>query len=130
MNVDGSSAKFFTFSPTVGMELDTVRIILSDSDVQFQGTKFGNINKITNGLLLQVRSSGTTYDIGNFKKTEDLVGAARGKCDVLAGEQALVVDFPFDGTPLVSGSDYVRALVRDDIDGLKNLEVYVFGRKS
>lgn len=124
MYVDGSSTPvvfIYEADETEDVYITQIRFVINAADIQFKpgsgnGT-FQKINAITNGLLLQVTSDGTTVDLSNFKRDEEFL--AFGGNDILDQTDTsdlMTATYDSDGVVLKANTaDNVKVTVRDNI---------------
>lgn len=138
--VDGSTTSVpysYDADASDDIYITQIRFVINATDIQFKegsgdGT-FHKLNALTNGLLLQVRSESTTYDLANFKRDEEFL--AFGGNDVFdkAGtSDLLTASYKTSGIKLVAGSaDFVKVTVRDDLENAGHIffACYVMGYK-
>jgi hypothetical protein len=104
------------------------------------GNKFiaDAVGTLANGLLVEAQINGESYNIGNLKRSRDLieVGTPEGGFNIIAGTNSLFQLFFFVPPEMImaktgsfSPDDYVRATVRDDLSSFNFLEIFLQGVK-
>jgi len=124
LRVDGDpTPQVFTFlaDATYDIALSDITLVFQATQIQFSRLKFGRISPLTNGVKIEIRSSGTTTEIGNIKHNAHFYEWASGRNVTLhddGDESLLSATFQIGGAvTLVGGSgDFVRVTIRDDLD--------------
>jgi len=130
MNVDGSGVPVvFTFDadPSVDFRISELRIVISASELKFEGNKFGDAGELPNGILLEVTSSGDTVELSNVQKNEEflLFPSPTILLDTAGSQDILTIIFPL-GIILEAGSgDNVKVTIRDNCtQALKSINFF------
>lgn len=137
MSVNGSSSSVnFDFTPGAGeiWYWEGISLLISDTGVVPQD-EFGSLNSVlTNGLKLSVRTGGTEYEVVNLTDNTNLSLFFSESSYTPAGSAGWLDDDDlFMGnkkwsTPItLSGDsgDFIRFQVRDNLNGLSNLQSMV-----
>lgn len=137
--VDGSGGDVeFVFPADLAddITLNELIFVFSSDDLKFEGTKFGNENALTTGLLVEVTSGGVTTEIANILITEHFLefGSPGGVTVSKNGKDAMVIGFNMGGNIVLEFGvvDEVKVTVRDDLDkgSHRYLALTVKGEKS
>lgn len=134
MDVNGSIVnQTFEYGPT-GTNIEYVtrlRMVLSDGNIK-NPTRFGDINSVSNGLLVRYVLNSTNIDFYNFIDNTDLASAFKIETsnfsNNLATEKPLVVLISEFSTPVrLEGTvgDKFQAIVRDNLTGLDILRMNI-----
>lgn len=127
MNVNGSvTPQNFLYTVPAGTVyyLESISIIISDTGTP-TAAKFGDLAALTNGVRLQIKSSGTTYDVYNFKTNGELTmffnnvfipptAGWLNDTDLLVGTVKFEKPIKLNG----ANSDFVQFTIRDNLTGL------------
>jgi len=142
MAVNGSvTPQVFVYNPPADwdIEIHTITLVAETAGAIAFGNKFidTNLATLANGLLFEVKINDETSTWQNCKRTRDLVElSANGGFNVLSGTPNLLrVEFHVckqlrlarAGT--FANPDYVRATVRDNLNTISYLEVFMQGAK-
>lgn len=138
MNVNGSSvAKTFTYTPGEGVtvEINGLNILLEDVGSSSLGN-FGALAGLTNGVLLEVSVGGVTTNLSVLKDNADIItrfrhaGFGSGAVSTLGapigfGDSAdMVVGYMMFKRPvMLTGSDFIKVTVRDNLTNLGTFEI-------
>lgn len=138
LNVDGSSvAKTFTYSPGEGntSALMSISCIIEDAGTTSL-SNFGSISSLTNGLLIEFSISGNVYTFTNIKDNSDLCTRFKRNHFGNSAISTLLVPAGFGdsvdifvgtlemNSPIVlTGSDYIRMTVRDNLSNVNVLSM-------
>lgn len=129
MNVNGSvTPVYYTFAPSAGqiVYLDGLTVGFVDSGTPSLN-KFGDLAALTNGVTIQKKVNGTSYDIANIKDNSDLIGIFYNQKGMPSAGAAFVNDsdsyfgylkFPFPITLYGDSSDYIRIKINDNLTGI------------
>lgn len=132
MNVNGSvTPVYYTFAPSSGqiVYLDGLTIGLVDPGTPSLD-KFGDLSALTNGITIQKKVSGNTYDMAVIKDNSDLIGVFNNQKGLPSAGAAFVNDsdsyfgylkFPFPVTLYGDSSDYIRIKINDNLTGISFL---------
>ena len=127
MNVNGSVTPqnfLYTVPADTVYYLESMSIIISDTGTP-TAAKFGDLAALTNGVRLQIKSSGTTYDVYNFKTNGELTmffnnvfipptAGWLNDTDLLVGTVKFEKPIKLNG----ASSDFVQFTIRDNLTGL------------
>lgn len=120
--VDGSSTPVaFTYDAdsTRDVSIQEVKIVMAANGITFGTDKFGVVNKLTNGLLLEITSNGLTGTVANLQSNECLahLSSPGGFIWVVSSKDMLAVSYSIGGSlRLKAGtSDNVKFTVRDNL---------------
>lgn len=127
MNVNGSVTPqnfLYTVPADTVYYLESISIIISDTGTP-TAAKFGDLVALTNGVRLQIKSSGTTYDVYNFKTNGELTmffnnvfipptAGWLNDTDLLVGTVKFEKPIKLNG----ANSDFVQFTIRDNLTGL------------
>ena len=127
MNVNGSVTPqnfLYTVPANTVYYLESISIIISDTGTP-TAAKFGDLAALTNGVRLQIKSSGTTYDVYNFKTNGELTmffnnvfipptAGWLNDTDLLVGTVKFEKPIKLNG----ANSDFVQFTIRDNLTGL------------
>jgi len=126
----------FLADPTSTLAINSLLLVFSANDFEFDGASFGSITKLTNGILLQTIISGVTTTVFTLKQNEDYLRVP-GRTPIVNNygpKDILAVDLAFGGLiKLAAGSaDKIRVVVRDNLTSvaLKYLTVTVYAVKG
>jgi len=134
MVVDGSGTPVefsFDADPSDDLLLFELRIIISALAIDFTGSKFANLAKLTNGVKIDVRSNSVTAEIFNIKQNEnflELISPAGVFLDKESTNDVLAIGLNFGANvPLIGGSgDFVKITIRDDLVDVGALAIDYF----
>lgn len=144
MNVDGTSSKTFSYSPGSGFVALTRMSCLLKHDGQTSFNKFGALNALTNGILIQTNIGGNIKDIATIKDNVDLSTRFNlnqfGNSAVLSvlsvatpqgfgsSNNVFMGTFLFPRRPrqiVLSNSDSISVVIRDNISSVELLNMVV-----
>lgn len=146
MNVNGSVtpvAYFLYCDPIKDIYVQNVKIYGQGNGIKFG--QFLNISTLTNGILVQIRSSAidSFFTEEPIKKTDDFKHSipdtlANYKLDIQAGRDDVTAfreyENPFIirkcGTNGTTTEDYIKATIRDNVSSLLEMEMSVYGFKK
>jgi len=124
MLVDGTSPKDFRFpaDATDDIKLSELRIVLGATNIHFDGTKFGAISTLTNGIQLSIRAQSITTVVDVIQDNMDLVALVSPTTTFFndtGPSSVLAVGLSFGGQIVLDGgsADYVELKVQDDLTG-------------
>jgi hypothetical protein len=143
MAVNGSGTPqifSLTANASSDFEIQSMCLIAEFTGSVAIGNKFiaDAVATLANGLLVEAKVDDEAYSFGNLKRTRDLVEVSQpqGGFNVIAGTTSLLQIFFFIPphmrlvkTGEFSVDDYVRATVRDNLNGLGYLEIFLQGVK-
>ena len=127
MNVNGSVTPqnfLYTVPADTVYYLESISIIISETGTP-TAAKFGDLAALTDGVRLQIKSSGTTYDVYNFKTNGELTmffnnvfipptAGWLNDTDLLVGTVKFEKPIKLNG----ASSDFVQFTIRDNLTGL------------
>ncbi len=115
------------------MALQSLLIVFTADDFEFNGASFGPLNALTNGIKIEVTVSATTTELFNIKQNEDYLRTP-GRLPLINNtgpKDLLGAEFSFGGLIKLVGDDgdKISMTVRDDLIStkLKYLTATVFG---
>lgn len=123
--VDGSVTSVdFTYGPSTGkVDLSELRFFMSADNINFDGSSFGPISTLTNGLDIVVTIDGTPTTLGTLLQNEDfgLIGSPGTVFYQNTGpNDSLAVGVVLLGVLLDSAtSDTIHVTVQDDLTNMK-----------
>lgn len=128
MNVNGSVTPqnfLYTVPSDTTYYLESISIIISDTGTT-TAAKFGDLAALTNGFRLRIKSSGTTYDIYNFKTNGELTLVFNSMfvppgAGWLNDSDLMIGTLRFNRPIKLVANDFVQFTVRDNLSGLDNL---------
>lgn len=138
MNVDGSSVvKTFTYSPGTGNAALLVGIsILMENAETATLTNFGNIDGLSNGILIELGLNGNVHTLTNIQDNADLCTRFKRNYFSNHASPSLFIPPEFDrGTDLfvgtldlhnpigLVGNDFIRVTIRDDLSDISYLQM-------
>lgn len=124
MLVDGSSTPVefsFDADPTSDIALSELRIVLTANSIPFNGSSFGPISTLTNGILVSVRAQSVTTQIGAAMKINEELLALVSPQGVFFNDTGpatvMSTGLSFGGNVVLdSGSaDFVKITIQDDL---------------
>lgn len=143
MAVNGSgTSQVFSISVNANFdfEIQSMCLIAEFAGSPAIGNKFimDTIATLANGLLVEAQINGEAFSFGNLKRTRDLVEVSQpqGGFNLITGTTSLFQVFFYIppharmckiGTH--SPDDYVKATVRDNLNGISFLEIFLQGVK-
>lgn len=136
MNVDGSSTPVeFTISPPSGKiwYVRTISIVIEDDNINF--TKFGGIaGSLTNGVDFKVKQNGLAEVLlanvkrnAEFASFTDELDITSASSDILIAHLKLRQNSGTSFKLVNSNSDYIKAVVNDDLDSLTGFKILIKG---
>lgn len=143
MSVNGSSTSVvYSYSPSGGdvIYIDKLTIILQDPGSMDVGD-FGSIASLTNGVLIEYQSNGTTAEFANLQDNGDIattfssfwgppVGGESGIGFTDANDTIIATyEFPNPIELDAASSDYFRITIRDNLTSISFLQASVMTRK-
>lgn len=119
VNGSGTPVPFsFPADATDDIYVTKLVMMISTDSIQTNYSYFIQKPGLTNGCLLEIRSNSVTYELANFKITEDFFKLPEIPF-VEAGlaKAVMVVSYPLPQLALVGGSaDFVKMTIRDELD--------------
>ena len=142
--VNGSSTpQVFSIAPDADHEIEvlTMCLIAEFTGGPAIGNKFiaDAVGTLTNGLLVEAKVGDIPFTFGNLKRTRDLieVSTPQGGFNIISGTTSVMQLFfyvPLGMKLAKLGSftpdDYVRATVRDNLNSLGYMEIFLQGVKT
>jgi hypothetical protein len=140
LSIDGSSVPVeFVVNADASDDiiLYEVRFVMVVNSLSIDGTSFGSISALTNGVLLTVKSNSIETNIANLQINEDFLSlySPGGTYLEYAAENDFIVSGMYFGgnTKLYAGSsDFVKITVRDDLSSAAKFKYFtctVHGKK-
>lgn len=133
MAVNGSgTAAEYEYAPTAGQVhyLESLSLFINDNGSITPG-KFGNLSALSNGLMIEVKTNGTTVELMNMQDNMDITllfgsfNSLDASTGYFNGEKTLEVNWKPNNPIKLNGddSDFVRATVRDNLSQLTYLRI-------
>ena len=139
--VNGNTPVTFEVSPDATQDKVISSLVFSAFDGGIKIDKFlGNNNELTNGILVEVKSEDQIFQFRPIKSTQDFdsvfsFGSGRSFELIFAsGNDSLVARFgsevPFilKPTGTYATDDYIRVIIRDNLNGISRLRFLAVGQ--
>lgn len=132
-----STPVIFSFGPTSGLFYYITSLSLFFNDPGSDSDEFGALSALTNGLKIAIDINSTEYEIVNFKQNKYITmffldnGSTRD--DGIINETSSYIGgykFPYPIMLNGNNNDKIKAVVRDNISGLSNLNILVHGYRE
>ena len=142
--VNGSvTPQVFSIAPDDNYDIEVLSmcLIAEFSGAPAIGNKFiaDAVGTLANGLLVEAKVGDVSFTLGNLRRTRDLieVSTPQGGFNIISGTTSVMQIFFFvpPGMELAKlGSftpdDYVRATVRDNLNSISYMEIFLQGIKT
>jgi len=137
LNINGSvTSASFSASADLSKDiyLNEIRLIMSDNSVPVGADKFAAGAGLTNGVLVEVISSGSVFQLGNIQVNEDfftLIPSKLATYDQNGAADVIAIGIDLGGQIKLykNTSDKVRITIRDNLAAVQYFKCIVYGVK-
>ena len=136
IDADGSPQQFVWNPGSEDITGQALSFIIEDATIYF-GDKFGGIDDLTNGVLIELKSEDVSYTLANIQRTREFLQLSTvGGFEVYSATpdcmrvEVRLTDFIFKATGTYGTDDYVRVTIRDDLTGLSHMSALFKGTKE